>query len=305
MKTSKFKMFALGFAAFACACAPASSPEPAIAPAPQAAPAGPALWKLADEDTTVYLFGTIHLMPEGTQWRTPLIDASVGESESLVIEVLMPEDQAEAAQLLVKLGMSPGLPPLVERVPEDKRDALKELIASTGLPEAALNRMETWAAAITLTGIMLVRMGFDPELGVEKQLTHNYQEAGKPIAGLETAEQQLGFFDSLSEEAQRDFLAGTVEDPEGARAEFEAMFRAWLTGDVEGIARSFNDEVNLSAELREVLLTRRNAAWAEWLAERMDEPGTVFVAVGAGHLAGPGSVQAMLETKGLRATRLQ
>jgi uncharacterized protein YbaP (TraB family) len=207
-----------------------------------------------------------------------------------------------AARTMMKLGISPGLPAIAERVPAEKRDAFRKMIASAGVPEAALDRMETWAAALTLMAVSFRQMGFSSEEGVERSLSAGYS---KPVKGLETVEQQFGFFDKLSEEAQRALLTGLIDDPGEAKKQFEAMLSAWRRGDTKAIARTFDSEKALSPELRTVLMARRNAAWAEWLAKRLDEPGTVMVAVGAGHLAGKGSVQELLKAKGLKATRVQ
>lgn len=265
----------------------------------------PALWALADEDTTIYLFGTIHLLPEGFEWRTPTLDAAIAESDALVLETVLGSDPMAAAGTMVRLGTSPGLPPLAARVPPEKREALAQLVEATGVPIRALDRMETWAAALTLLAIQFQQMGYDPDLGVEKGLTSSYAAGGKPVSGLETIEQQFGFFDQLSEEAQRTFLAGMLDRPAEAKAMFEAMLKAWSSGDTEGIAATFDSETALMPELRDVLMKERNAAWAEWLEQRLEQPGTVMVAVGAGHLAGKDSVQAMLREKGLETKRLQ
>jgi uncharacterized protein len=301
MKAKGIRGVTIMLGAWLWGCAASPSPPSGVAPAASR----PALWKVADEDTSVYLFGTIHLLPENTQWRTPLIDEALEEADALVVEVLMPDDPVKMAEVMTRLGTSPGLPPLIERVPQEKREALRRLIKDVGFPEAALDKMETWAAAITLASISLIRMGYDPALGVEKELTRNYDKARKPILGLETVEQQLGFFDKLSEKSQREFLAGAVDDPAAAKAQFEAMLKSWLTGDVKGIAKTFDTETSLSGELRDVLMRRRNAAWADWVQRRLQQPGIVFLAVGAGHLAGADSLQELLEDKGMRARRLQ
>lgn len=266
---------------------------------------GPALWKVSDEDTILYLFGTIHLLPKGQEWGTPAIDQAIAASDELILEVVLGDDPMATAQTMMKLGTSQGLPSLVERVPEEKRAALREMIASTGMPMQALDRMESWAAALTLTAINFQRLGLDPKLGVETKLTSTYGGAKKPIHALETAEEQFGFFDQLPEDAQRALLVAVLDDPKEARAQFEAMLAAWSRGDVEAIARTFNNDVSLSPLLRDKLLKQRNERWAEKLAKRMDRPGTVFVAVGAGHLAGSESVQRMLATHGLKARRVQ
>lgn len=267
--------------------------------------AKPAMWKVTDSDTTLYLFGTIHLLPKGQSWRTPAMDSALASADELVLEVANIDDMMASARAMAKLGMSPGLPPIAERVPEGKRAALRAMIAESGYPEAVFDRLETWAAALPLLGVTFKRLGLDPSLGVESQIETPFKAGGKRVSGLETVEQQLGYFDTLSESAQRALLLSVVEDSAETRAQFRQMLAAWASGDLKGIARTFDDETQMSPELKAALMSRRNAAWAEWLAKRMEKPGTAFVAVGAGHLVGADSVQSMLKKKGIRAKRVQ
>jgi uncharacterized protein YbaP (TraB family) len=269
------------------------------------APKGPALWKVSDADTTIYLFGTIHLLPEGQAWRTPVLEQAIDSSDELVIETILGNDPQASARRLMRLGSSPGLPPLVERVPEARRAALTKFIKDAGIPAGALDRLETWAAALTLTSVSFQQLGLNPALGVEKGLEANYEGKKLPISGLETVDQQLGYFDGLSESAQRDFLLSVLEDPNAAKREFNEMLKVWSVGDVKGIARTFDAGLKNSPELRGVLIGKRNANWAEWIDKRLEKPGTVMVAVGAGHLAGAESVQEMLRAKGVKAVRIQ
>jgi uncharacterized protein YbaP (TraB family) len=287
-----------GFALAGCAAQGAETPPGA------AAAARPALWQVADADTTIYLFGTIHALPEGTEWRSPAVDRAMAASGELVTEVDT-SNLLGAAAALFRLGTGSGHPPAIERVPEEKRAALRELIAASRYPEAALNAMDTWAVAMSLVPTLLQRAGIDPARGVEQVLTAEFAARRVPHSGLETAAEQLGFFDSLPEEAQRAFLVGVLESPDEMRRQFDRMLAAWRGGDVRAIARTFNEEESVSGNLREALLSRRNARWAEWLERRMARPGTVFVAVGAGHLAGEDSVQDYLRQRGLRARRVQ
>jgi uncharacterized protein YbaP (TraB family) len=283
----------------------AAQPGAGSAVASAAATPVPAMWKVSDEDTTLYLFGTIHLLPEGQKWRSPAFERALASADELVLEVANLDDPQASAASMMKLGLTPTPMPMRLRVPEGKRAALDAMIKDSGLPPTALDQMETWAASIVLLGVSFQRMGLDPKLGVETAITAPFKQTGKPVRGLETIEEQFGFFDALPEEQQRTFLLGVLESPEEAKKQFAAMLDAWGRGDEAGLARAFEDERNLTPELREVLLTRRNAKWAKWLDERMDRPGTAFVAVGAGHLAGKDSVQAMLGKYGHKATRVQ
>lgn len=278
-------------------CASTEAKAPAVA--------HPALWKVVDADTTVYLFGTVHLLPKGLAWTSPKLAAAIAASHDLVLETVLPKDPAALAATMAKLGVSPNLPPLLDRVPPAKRAALKVVIDKSKIPIAALDRLETWAAALALTAQSTQAAGLSNDEGAEAQLTSRFEKAGKPISGLETPEQQLGYFDTLPESAQRRFLASVADDDTKAQGDLDAMISSWRAGDVRRIALSFDDELKDSPELTAALITRRNANWANWVAARMTRPGTVFVAVGAGHLAGPGSVEAQLEKRGLKVVRVQ
>jgi uncharacterized protein len=279
----------------------------AAAPAPQAVPAQghPAMWKVVDKDTTIYLFGTFHLLPQGGSWRTPAFDKALASSDELVMEIGNIDDQTAVAAAMMKVGMGTGLPPIAERVPAEKRATLKAMIAESGLPETAFDGMKTWLAGLILTSVSFQRLHLDSSSGVERTLIAPWKASGRPLQGLETADEQFGFFDHLSEDSQRAFLTAVLDDPSTAQKQLQAMLQAWSNGDVDGIARTFDGEMSLSPELRKVLMADRNARWADWLKARLDKPGTVFVAVGAGHLAGKDSVESMLAARGLKAVRVQ
>ncbi|HET6940850.1 MAG TPA: TraB/GumN family protein [Sphingomicrobium sp.] len=266
----------------------------------------PALWEVRDKDTTVYLFGTIHLLPKDQAWRTPKFEKAVQGSQSLVLETLI--DSANPQQLagiMAALGFSSGLPPIAERVAPDKRPQLEAAIAKTQVPRTMFDRMETWAASFTLLGAQFQMLGVEGEQGVEAVLRKSFAASGKPVDQLETNQEQLSFFDRLPESAQRQLLEGAIEKPEAMREQFSGMLQAWLSGDVKLIGQSFNRDLSGSPELKAALLTRRNYNWSQWIERRMAQPGTVMIAVGAGHLAGDGSVQQYLESRGYKVKRLQ
>ena len=279
----------------------------ATVPAEVTSPGGrPAMWQVSDKDTTVYLFGTIHLLPPNYQWRTPAFDQAVAGSQSLVVETIVDTKNPQAlAGELARLGFRQGLPPIADRVSPAKRAMLETAITKAGVPRAAFDRMETWAAAFMLLGTQFKDLGLSGEAGVESVLRSSFTQAGKPVGQLETNTEQLSLFDTLPEAAQRALLEGALENPAEVRTQFQGMLSAWARGDVESIARTFNEDMAASPELREALIRRRNANWTNWIARRMASPGSVFVAVGAGHLAGSDSVVAMLQKSGYRVRRVQ
>lgn len=290
------------FAPVAALLALGSAPASAAA----AHSARPALWSVADADTTIYLFGTIHLLPENYKWRTAKFDQAVDNSQQLVLETIVDDkNPSKIMAAMSSLAFSPDLPPLAERVEPTKRDALAAAIKKSGFPPQALDRMETWAAAFILLGNQFRDMGLKGGDGVEAVLRNAYTAKGKPIGELETNVEQLGFFDTLPEKAQRQLLEGAITPAADMKKDFGGMLAAWSRGDVKAIARTFNHELSASPELKQALIKRRNQNWVKWIEQRMTSPGSILIAVGAGHLAGEDSVIEMLKKDGYRVRQVQ
>lgn len=269
-----------------------------------AAAAKPALWEVSDPDTTIYLFGTIHLLPSKYQWRSAKLDQALEGSQELVVETLV--DQPKFMSALAGLAFNtPGLPPLADRVPPQKRAALETLLHKAGSPTHAFDKMETWAVAVMLLGERFREMGLKGDEGAEMVLRSEFTAKGRPLGELETTAEQFGFFDTLPESAQRQLLEGAIDDPASMKRDFDGMLAAWMRGDVAAIAKTFNHDLSGSPDLQKALLARRNANWSKWIEQRLAEPGTITVAVGAGHLAGPGSVIDLLQRDGYKVRRIQ
>lgn len=265
--------------------------------------ADPALWVIKDADTTIYLFGTVHVLKPGLGWFDEGVKAAFDKSDELVLEMIEP-DAATMQGLIMKTALNPKGPTLTEKLPADKREAYAKAMTDVGVPAAALDRFDPWFAAVTLSIAGLPKLGYDPESGAERTLSVAAKAANKQVIGLETAEQQLGYFDALPEPLQVKFLVSTVDDYPRMATELDKMIASWSAGDPEALGKTMNEELADTPELSKVLLADRNTRWAEWIEQRLQKPGTVFVAVGAGHLAGAESVQAQLAKHKLTVTRI-
>lgn len=269
------------------------------APKPSGQDADPALWVVRDADTTIYLFGTVHMLKPGLGWFDEAVRAAFDKSDSLMLEVVLPGD-AEMAALVTELGTAAG----PSALSAGETEKLHAAVSGLGMAPDALDRSEPWLAATLLASLPLRKLGYDPKDGAEAVLTDAARKAGKQVAGFESVREQLGYFDALSMPAQRALLAETIAAlPEAGKSLGEAV-AAWSAGDADRLAALVNDDVAASPEVAQALLFRRNARWAEWIAKRMAQPGTVFVAVGAGHLAGPGDVQDELAKRALKVERV-
>jgi uncharacterized protein YbaP (TraB family) len=303
-----------------CALIPGNSiaAEPAVqvAPVDPAAPvapatppvvttdADPALWVVKDADTTIYLFGTVHVLKPGLSWFDEAVKDAFDKSDQLMLEIVLPEDQAEMAKTMIPLALDQSGKTLSSRLAPDDLKAYQAAMTNVGVPPAQFDMFEPWFAAVTLSVLPLVKLGYDPEQGAEKQLTSFAKASKKPVAGLETVEQQLGFFDGLPEAQQVAFLNAVVKDIDKLGPTLDVLVDQWSKGDPDGLAATMNESMETTPELAKTLLFDRNANWAGQIEARMAQPGTVFIAVGAGHLAGEHSVQDYLKERGLAATRV-
>lgn len=275
-------------------CAGAGRPE---TPPPGAAP-GPALWKVADEDTTIYLFGTVHRLPADSSWFDGRIARAFEASDEFVTEIDMSDPQA-TARVLTQAGALPEGQNLREQMSVESRRKYEAALVSLGLPVEIFDRFKPWYAALLLSAVPAAQAGFTPDGGAENAL--GSRAAGKKRSALESPEQQIALFDSLAPEAQMAFLEGTLDELPNFSNSLNAMLTDWAEGDAERLQELIRES---DPAMAEALLARRNTSWAQWIKNRMEQPGTVFMAVGAGHLAGKGSVQSELRKHGLKARRV-
>lgn len=291
----------------ACSSSPDAVDNRALTTAPVDAPArsaGPALWKVADADTTIYLFGTVHLLPKDVRWFRGRIETALRSSDVLVTEVIQDEAAlAEAGRVVEERGTLPSGENLRDRLDDRDRAAYEAAMSTADLPVDAFDRYEPWLAASLLSTGLLVSRGNDPAAGAEEVLA---REAGPGMRReqLETVGFQLGLFDALSNEQQLRLLVQTARLADRIEPTFDAMLAAWTNGDATALAGMINLSMAQSG-LMEDLLHSRNRTWAGWVADRLASPGTVFVAVGAGHLAGDLSVQRVLARRGIRSVRVR
>ena len=289
------------------AAAPALADNHASTEAAAAVPAtggnGPALWKVADEDTTIYLFGTVHVLPQGIEWYDATIANALEGSDMIVTEIKMdPASETKLQQLSMSMGMLPSGTTLRSLLTPEQTTAYEAALAKIGAPPAAFDQLKPWLAGLTLSLIPLMQQGYDPNSGVEKVLLAKAGTKGQ--GALETAEFQLGIFDGMPTEGQVAFLMEAATGMDEVKPTLDRMVAEWAKGDADALAAIMNEGMSDPA-VAEALLYSRNANWAEWIDTRLDKPGTIFIAVGAGHLAGAKSVQDYLAQKGITVTRVK
>jgi uncharacterized protein len=282
----------------------------------------PAIWLVEDEDTRIYLLGTIHVLPAGFRWRSERLDGILAEADELIVESSGEEagEQASVAELLRSFGKRPRVSEMLSPASGAKWLALGK---SIGVPPEVFDRMPPLLALFGISSSLGSQESqSEREYGVETVLEAEFGAAGKPIGSIESATAVLGSLLAIDEsllikELERDlsrwdgrslqtlFPAGS---PEGSDADEAysplAEEHAWASGQEVDVRDELFGETQFSRMIGTRLLDDRNRAWAGWLEQRLAAPGTILVAVGAGHLAGDNSLQDMLSERGLAAVRV-
>ena len=253
--------------------------------------ARPAMWRASDGDTTIYLLGSIHLLPPNIRWRTPLIDRAIATSGTLVLES-SPDETVDFRAM----AQGANLKPARDRVSPGKREILDAMIARSGIAPETLDGYKDWALATTLATGDAIAAGASTRDGVEVKLWSAFGSAGKTRLAFYHAKDQLDQLDALPDTDQRKMLENTLSGKEN----YGETLRAWAAGDVASL-----DKLAECTPLEGKLVGQPNVYWANWIARRMKQPGTVLIAVGLGHLAGPYALPKMLAARGVKVERIE
>jgi len=270
--------------------------------------AKPALWKLADKDTTIWLFGSVHVLPPDLVWFTGKVAKAFAASEALVVETELGGDaagKANDAKAVMAHAIDHDSVPLRDELTPEERRAYDSRLASYDLPVAAFDQFQPWFAATSLTQIAYSKLGYAPDSGVEMKLFEEARRTHKRVIPLESLEEQISLLGGFARPVQLKMLESTLDELKHDNGHIGDLLKAWRTGNEAALAKEMNDGLDDVPELRTVLLDRRNEHFADWIAKRMAQPGQIFVAVGAGHFGGPHNVRELLAAKGFRVTRMQ
>lgn len=253
--------------------------------------ARPAMWRVSDGDTTIYLLGSIHLLPPNINWRTPLIDSAIATSDILVLES-SPEESVD----FQAIASGANLQPARDRVSPGKRPILDAMIERSGIARETLDGYKDWALATTLATGDAIAAGATTRDGIEAKLWGAFKASGKTRLAFYHAKDQLAQLNFLPESDQRKMLENILSEKEN----YGETLRAWTSGDIASLERTAE-----CTPLEGKLVGQPNNHWARWIAARMKQPGTLLVAVGLGHMAGPYALPKLLAARGLKVKRVE
>ena len=264
------------------------------------------LWRIEGASNTVYLLGSIHLLRAEDHPLPRAIEAAYDDAEVLIMELDMDDLDPVATQAAFnKAGVMTDGTTLRDLMGNDAYDAAAEAASAIDIPLEMLARSEPWLAAITVELMLLYRNGFNPLLGVEMTMTTRATIDGKPIMGLETVDEQLGFLDGLPLEAQREMLLQTLVQGATLERSIDGLIDAWRHGDTATLERELLAGIAEQERLHETLIVERNERWASTITTWLDDEDDYLVVVGALHLVGEHGVPALLGRAGIEIRQLK
>ena len=263
------------------------------------------MWLAEGTSNRVYVLGSIHLLRERDHPLPQVIGDAYEDAETLYMEIDMDDLDPLASQATItRLGMLEEGISLRDVMGEELYAEAAAAASELEIPLEMLDRTEPWYAAITVEQLVLARIGFNAAYGVEMHLLRKASGDGKEILGFETLEQQLGYLDGLSLEAQRKLLMQTLTEGAAVREIMDDLILAWRSGDIDYLEQTLLDDLSGYPELYDTIVADRNRLWVDTIDDLLDGGQDYLVIVGALHLVGEDGVPQLLEQRGIRITQM-
>ena len=268
---------------------------------------GPAIWAVRDADTTIYLFGTIDLLPPDLDWQSGAFRASFEAAELVILETdTGPEAQQEAQQMIPALGLYQDGRTLSQALTDEQKALVAETAAGFGVPIAGLDPLKPWLAVIQISALNAQKQGHLQRQSVAAVIAAKAGEAGTEATYLGKPLGLIKRIADLPEEVHVKMLMQGVKDIQENPDHHDEVVSPWAAGDTAELAEMLHGEGAWADDaLYQSVVVERNRLWTQKIKGLLsEETGTVLFAVGIGHLVGEDSLQGMLAETGIEAERL-
>ncbi|MBV2130283.1 TraB/GumN family protein [Arsukibacterium indicum] len=287
MKLKKFFKVSLSAALLATACSSAS------------VLAETSMWKVSKGDDYLYVGGTVHFLPESAFPLPAEFDAAYQATDTLVLEVKMPDPTDVAAQtaLLQAMAYSDGRS-LAKVLSPEVYQQVSDYFAPYGVQLQQLDGYKPGFIALQMLAIEMMKAKMAGE-GVDSYFDKRAQADGKAMAYLETVESQLNLLANMGEGYEDAFMKINLEQFADFESYFAEMIAAWRAGDMNKLNKlAVEPARQLDPVLYQALFVERNNAWLPQIEQMFGNDSKELVLVGGGHLAGDDSVLALLQQAG-------
>ena len=263
------------------------------------------LWELENTGNRLQVMGSVHFLRSSDYPLPAALERAYEQADLLVMEIDMDDlDPLRAQAVMTSMGVNNNGRTLSQSLGSSDYAEAQKLAEPVGIPLALFETFEPWFAALSISQLRMIQLGFDPSWGVESQLTERARRDGKTIIGLETLEQQLSFMDELDEDTQKLFLLESLREANEVEKEISTIVDAWKSGNTDTLEDMLLQGLAEVPELYEAILIERNKNWVPEIIELTRKQENVLIVVGAMHLVGDNSVLAMLEDSGIESRQL-
>jgi uncharacterized protein YbaP (TraB family) len=263
------------------------------------------LWKVEGRTNALYLFGSIHFLKKDFYPLPQPIEDAYKQSQVVVFEVNLDEMGSPESQLkMLQSGKQPEGQTLKDTLSKETYAKLEAHLSESGAPVILFDALRPWMVAVALIGSELMKLGFNPEEGVDKYFFGKAKKDKKEIVPLETLDFQLSFFTGLTKQEEDAMLRETLQEISNFKKDLQQIIDAWKTGDTKALEKLTLDAMRDYPQLHKKLLIDRNKQWVDKLQKLHASGKTVFVVVGAAHLVGKDSVIDLLNAKGVKTRQL-
>jgi uncharacterized protein YbaP (TraB family) len=265
-------------------------------------------FEVSSGSNTIFLFGTIHAGKAEFYPLNVAVARALANASRVVFELDF-TDPATAEKVL-QAGTYPAGITLDRTLPPALMRRVESAMSRYGVAGDEIKRKKPWAVALELLSLEGEKLGYSSMFASDLYLAAMAKVLEKPISGLESAEEQVAVFERMSDEEQRAILEDTLAalDDGRAKAELESAVNAWASADrvalAASVAKTRSDAPPALQSLQLRMLDQRNTVMAQRIETIVRSGETAFVAVGAAHLVGPGSVVELLRKRGLTVREL-
>lgn len=258
------------------------------------------LWSIQSKTNTIYVLGSLHLTKKEIYPLNSKIEKAFDQSEFLAVEANVNDIKKIDIQKLMERAFYTPPDTLEKHVSPEIYDDVKKEMSRLGLPLELIRKQKPWFLSMTLVSLELIKLGLDPNLGVDKYFLSK-AEGKKKILELESLDYQIDLLSNFSDKDQELFLLWTLKDLTIMEQEVNKLTQAWTSGDTKGmeaiLKRGISEDKRLSS-IFEKLIYGRNRKMVLKIEDFLKTKETYFVIIGAGHLVGDQGIIEILKGKG-------
>jgi uncharacterized protein YbaP (TraB family) len=257
------------------------------------------LWSLKSGRATIYLLGSLHLLNADSYPLDKNIEAAYKDCQRVVFEADIdgarnPEFQSK----LLALGLYTEGETLQQNISKETYSLLQKRATTIGITMAQLNPLKPWLCASAISELELMKMGFDPQYGIDVYFFERAKKDGKEMLFLETLDFQMTLFAELNSKEGDALLKQTLKDLEITETMLPDIVGAWKNGDAAHLGSIMTMSFKDLPDIYNRFVVQRNKTWVRKIEDLITQSDTALIVVGAGHFVGPENLLQLLRDKG-------